>query len=83
MGNLIQDMAGMNPSYFSEYFKKNLGINFSDYIAKLRINEAIRMLQENKLSITEIAYNCGFNNSSSFYNTFKKITGTNPGKYIK
>lgn len=71
----------MNSSYFSEYFKKNMGINFLDYLVKIRINEAIKMLQDNRLNTTEIAYNCGFNNISSFYNAFKKITGTNPGKY--
>ncbi len=73
----------MNASYFSEYFKKNVGINFSDYLSRLRINEAIRLLNENRLNTAEITYACGFNNASSFYNAFKKVTGKNPGSYVK
>lgn len=73
----------MNASYFSEFFKKNIGINYTEYLTRLRINEAIRLLNESGLSTTEISYACGFNNMSSFYNAFKKITGTNPGNYMK
>ena len=73
----------MNASYFSEYFKKNIGVNFTEYLARIRIGEAVRLLSENRLNSIEIAFGCGFNNASSFYNAFKKITGTNPGKLKK
>jgi AraC-like DNA-binding protein/mannose-6-phosphate isomerase-like protein (cupin superfamily) len=73
----------MNTSYFSDYFKKNVGINFTDYLAKVRINKAVKLLGETGISSTEIAFSCGFNNVTSFYNTFKKIKGMNPGDFKK
>lgn len=73
----------MNSSYFSDYFKKNIGINFLEYIVSKRINQAIKILYEDKMNSTETAFACGFNNVTSFYNAFKKITGMNPGDYLK
>lgn len=73
----------MNASYFSEYFKKNAGINFSDYLARVRIEKAIHMLYASEVSSTETAFACGFNNMTSFYNAFRKITGKSPGDYRK
>lgn len=73
----------MNASYFSDYFKKNVGINFSDFLAKARVHEAIRLMGGSSASITEITYAVGFNNPTSFYNAFKKVTGLNPGDYKK
>lgn len=73
----------MNTSYFSDYFKKNIGINFTDYLAKVRINKAVRLLNDLSINSTEIAFSCGFNNVTSFYNTFKKIKGMSPGDFKK
>lgn len=73
----------MNTSYFSDYFKKNIGVNFTDYLARVRINKAARLLNETGISSTEIAFSCGFNNVTSFYNTFKKIKGMSPGDFKK
>jgi YesN/AraC family two-component response regulator len=73
----------MNSSYFSDYFKRNIGINYSEYLSKKRINQAIQLLNESRMSSTEAAFNCGFNNVTSFYNAFKKVTGMSPGDYLK
>ena len=73
----------MNTSYFSDYFKKNVGVNFSEYLTKARINEAIRLINMKGSTSTEIAFACGFNNTSSFFNAFKRVTGMNPGEYKK
>ena len=71
----------MCPSYFSDFFKKNMGINFLEYLTRIRINEAIRLLRENLLNSTEIAFHVGFTSLPSFYTAFKRITGKNPGQY--
>ncbi|MDR3643719.1 MAG: AraC family transcriptional regulator [Clostridia bacterium] len=73
----------MNASYFSEFFKKNMGVSFSDYLTMVRINKALSLLYSENLSTTEIAFRCGFNNLSSFFSSFKKCTGMNPGEYKK
>lgn len=57
----------MNASYFSDFFKKNVGINFSDYLAKARVHEAIRLIGGPDSSMADIAYAVGFNNVTSFY----------------
>ena len=73
----------MNNSYFSDYFKKNMGINFSEYLTRVRVNEAIRLFSEKNIGSTEVAFICGFNNTASFYNAFKRIAGKNPGDFKK
>jgi AraC-like DNA-binding protein len=69
---------GMNPSYFSDYFRRNLGITFSEHLARVRIQEAIRLLAEDRQSVTRIALACGFNSPASFYRAFRRITGGSP-----
>jgi AraC-like DNA-binding protein len=72
-----------NASYFSDYFKKNVGITFSEYLARVRVREAIKLMTEKNASSTEAAYECGFNNIASFYAAFKKVTGKNPSGYLR
>jgi AraC-like DNA-binding protein len=69
---------GMNPSYFSDYFRRNLGITFSEHLARVRIQEAIRLLGEDRQNVTEIALACGFNTPASFYRAFRRVTGGSP-----
>lgn len=73
----------LNPTYFSEYFKKNLGVKFNEYVRELRILYAIQLLESKKMSITEVAYACGFSTLSAFYSSFSAVTGNSPKKYIK
>ena len=79
----VADTFFMNPSYFSDYFKNRVGINFSEYLARIRINGAIRMMEETEHTTAFIAMSCGYNSVSSFYAAFKKIMGVSPSKYIK
>ena len=73
----------MNPTYFSEYFKKNVGVGFAEYLARMRIETAIRKLAEGRSTLTEIALQCGFNSLSSFYGAFRRIVGMNPSAFLK
>ncbi len=73
----------ISPSYFSDFFKKNIGINFVEYLNRTRITEAARLLNENRLNSTQTAFAVGFNNMASYYTAFKKLTGKNPGQYRK
>jgi YesN/AraC family two-component response regulator len=69
----------MNSSYFSRLFKNQVGISFSEYLIKARVNKATEYLKFTKLSIEEIADLTGFKNVSYFYKTYKKIEKLTPG----
>ena len=72
-----------NYSYdrFRHLFSEHFGISPNGYLTKQRINHAKRLLKSSNNSITEIAFDCGFNSSSQFTNIFKKYTGHTPKKY--
>lgn len=77
----VAENAGMSKSHFCRLFKEKTGFNFSSYLTGVRINEAAKMLCSTDLSITEIASQCGYNDSAYFAMIFKKIKGTTPLKY--
>ncbi|MBR3594207.1 MAG: helix-turn-helix domain-containing protein [Clostridia bacterium] len=72
---------GYNSSYFSRFFEKNMGINFSSYVAEKKINLSKDLLVNTKDPIDVISYKCGFNSQSAFYRMFQKRTGMTPKKY--
>ena len=57
----------LTPQYFSSYFKKHTGMNFSKYLSDLRLERALNALIQSNKSILEIAFQCGFNSKTSFY----------------
>ena len=67
--------------YLSSLFKKETGINFSDYLVNMRIRKAQNLLLTTQLSVSEIAREVGIGNSSYFTRVFSKITGVTPVKY--
>lgn len=83
---LAKDL-GTNRDYLSKSVNELKGKNFSQYLNELRINYIVEELKSNeklrKYTISAIAEDVGFNNSESFSNAFKKITGTLPSYYIK
>ena len=74
---------GFNSSYLSRYLKKNLGKSFVSLINELRIHYACRLLIDGDLSVTQVCYECGFNNLSHFYRTFKSQVKMMPKEYQK
>lgn len=77
----LSDMCGICPSYFSKLFKKIYGDGPVVYINKLRIEKAKELLAKTKKSVSDIAYETGFDDCGYFIKTFKKITDTTPGSY--
>lgn len=77
----LAQVQNISRSYLSHQFKREMGESLTDYIAKHKINEAIRLMNITELNLAEIAYQLGFSSQSYFHATFKKVTGINPGKY--
>lgn len=69
--------------YISHLFSEKLHIGFNEYIGMLRISEACRLLELQKMSITEIAYNVGFNSARTLNRLFLKYIGMTPRQYKK
>lgn len=77
----LASLAGMSSSAFSRFFKLHTGRNISEYIIDLRLGYAARMLVDIAKSISEIGFDCGFNNLSNFNRIFKKKKGCSPSEF--
>lgn len=68
----------ISPYYFSKLFKEEEGSNFIEYLTKLRMDEAIKLLRETDLSMKEICAQVGYSDPNYFSRNFKKYTGITP-----
>jgi AraC-like DNA-binding protein len=75
--------AGYSASRFREILLRNLGLSPSDYLLKLRINEAKRLLRESRVPLKEIARNLGYGDVVAFHRAFTRETRCPPGAYRK
>ncbi|WP_058306618.1 response regulator transcription factor [Gracilibacillus massiliensis] len=73
----------MNPVYMGQLFKKTYGIYFKDYILKVRMDEAKKLLRKTDLKVYEVAEKVGFTNPDYFVTQFEKNVGTTPSQYRK
>ncbi|MEM1136675.1 MAG: AraC family transcriptional regulator [Bacteroidota bacterium] len=72
---ILADKFSISKSYFSEYFKKQAGINLADYILKSKLRIVETKVLHTDLSLKEIAYQLNFTDSSHLARTFKKVHG--------
>ncbi len=79
----LLELSHYNQSYLNRCFKKYLSTTPTAYINGLRVSHAKTLFSDNRLSLTDICYACGFQSSGSFYKEFKKITGLTPKEYLK
>lgn len=80
----LEDVANhvnTNTSYFSSIFKKNTGMNFVNYLNKVRIEKSKELLADPKYKIYEIAEIVGFCNEKYYFKVFKSYTGITPSQY--
>ncbi|CAH2715819.1 Protein-glutamate methylesterase/protein-glutamine glutaminase [Neobacillus rhizosphaerae] len=70
-----------NPSYFSTYFSAHNKEGFIEYLNRIRIEEAIKLLIKGTVSISEISAMVGYSDHSYFCKVFKKINGLSPSQY--
>lgn len=77
----VAKLTNMTEVSFSRFFKTRTGITFTDSVSEIRLGHASRMLIDTTQSISEIAYECGFNNISNFNRIFKKKKGCTPKEF--
>lgn len=76
--NKISDEFLISESYFSFLFKEETGENFSTYLERIRMEQAIQLIKETDLNICNLYKEIGYNNSNTFRRAFKKIYGVSP-----
>ncbi len=77
----VAKSIGIQEDQISEILKHHVHVNFKQYVNKIRIEEALHLLQESKLSISEIAFAVGYNNVQHFNRVFKELMNCSPGTY--
>lgn len=79
----MAEMVNLSPGYFSNLFRSEVGMSFSDYLIQVRIENAKGLLRRFDLSVEAISKKCGFNSLAHFSRTFKDRCGLSPLKYRK
>jgi len=67
--------------YFCKMFKKATGLNFTEYVSRIRIEKAKNLLLNPNLRVSEIAFEVGFQSLTHFNRVFKKVLGRSPTEY--
>ncbi|PZE21239.1 helix-turn-helix domain-containing protein [Paenibacillus xerothermodurans] len=74
-------MLNFHPVYLSRVFKREMGINFSEYLAEYRMSMAKNWLENTTWKISEIGEKLNYTNTTAFIRSFRKIIGMTPGQY--
>lgn len=82
LDNVAQQVF-ISPYYLSHLFKEELGITFVEYLTRVRLEEAKKLLKEPNLSIEAVASEVGYDDASYFSKVFKKNMGISPNQYRK
>lgn len=77
----ISQLVNMSPVSFNRFIKSRTGKTFINYVNDTRISYATRWLIETEKSISEISYDCGFNNIANFNRVFKRAKNCTPSEF--
>ena len=77
----VAKFSNISGNHLSEKFKAVTGINFVDYVARIRVGKARDLLGNSNLRISEIAFAVGFQSLSQFNRVFKKLTRKSPTQF--
>lgn len=78
---MVSEHLSLHPNYFSALFKKKSGMTYSEYLRKIRIEEALRLMNETNMKLYEIAEAVGYHDTIHFNRAFRKETGQSPSVY--
>ena len=73
--------ADISPFHFLRLFSSVLGVTPHQYLVRSRLRHAARLLAEDDISVTDIAYDVGFGDLSNFVRTFHRAAGVSPRKF--
>lgn len=79
----LSDLSAFTEKYFCSFFKKQTGVTPTEYINRVRLERACELLRMHDVSVTEAAFETGFESLSYFIRRFKKQFGVSPAQYKK
>ncbi|MDQ1914916.1 helix-turn-helix domain-containing protein [Paenibacillus sp. GD4] len=79
--NILAEKLALSPSYLSVYIKNQLGVGFVEYISTLRVQKALKLMDNESLTIQQIAEQCGYDTVHTFIRQFKKVHQLPPNEY--
>ncbi len=72
----------VHPDYLSRLFRQHLRLTFSEYLMRVRINHARRLLETGRYRAGEVAQRTGFADQAHFGKVFKRLTGVTPRQWV-
>lgn len=79
--NVLAEMSYVHPIYLSSLFKEKTGENFIEYLSKVRIKKAKKLLKDMSLRICDVSRLVGYDSPKHFTRVFKEQTGITPSEY--
>lgn len=73
--------AGSSVFHFCKIFRKSTGVKFTDYVSRVRLNDAKERLLNPNSRVSEVAYDCGFQSLTQFNRAFRRMIGQSPTEY--
>ena len=74
-------LAGLSPFHFLRLFSSVLGVTPHQYLVRSRLRHAARLLADDDIAVTDVAYDVGFGDLSNFVRTFRRAAGLSPTKF--
>ena len=81
----VEELAkevGLSRTHLQRKMKDITGLNVAEFIRNIRLEQAVRLLMEQKINVSQVAYSVGFSNLAHFSTVFKKHFGMTPTEYI-
>ena len=79
----LTEKAGISRAQLHRKMKEIAGVSTGEFIRNLRLEQAARLIEEDKINFTQVAYSVGFNNQTHFSTIFKKHFGMSPSEYAE
>ena len=79
--SVIADRLQLSMIYICQIFKKEVGITFKEYLTKIRMREAVRLLKSGRYKVYEVSEMVGYQTVQYFSKVFKKETGKYPSDF--
>ncbi len=81
--NTLAELLEVSEGHLSRMFQKKVGMSFTQYLMKVRMDMAVQLLQNQNLKIYEVAMRVGYQNADQFSRMFKKVMGKSPKEFQK